>query len=336
MTKTFHLLLVFACAIIGFQPAEAQEKPELVVYTYDSLTASWGLGPILEAGFERDCNCDLRFVDFGSAATIITRAELEGEGLQADILLGFDQNLMLRARTSRLLAYHGLEPQGGMIQFQQPDMIAYDHGQFAFIYDATKLEHPPGSLRELVENPDGPTILIQDPRTSTPGFGLTVWMKAVFQDQAHEAWKKLAPRIVSVTQSWSEAYGAFLEGEADMVLSYTTSPAYHELAEQDVRYKAARFLEGHSVQIELAAITRTSTKKALARSFLQFLQSAEIQAQIATTQWMLPVQQSALDDLPSVFTNVADWQRIELAPEQVQANRNAWIDEWQDALSKGG
>ena len=38
---------------------------------------------------------------------------------------------------------------------------------------------------------------------------------------------------MTVTKGWSEAYGLFLEGEADMVLSYTTSPAYHLIAEED-------------------------------------------------------------------------------------------------------
>ena len=43
----------------------------------------------------------------------------------------------------------------------------------------------------------------------------------------------LADNIVTVTPGWSEAYGLFLDGEADAVLSYTTSPAYHLIAEQD-------------------------------------------------------------------------------------------------------
>ena len=51
--------------------------------------------------------------------------------------------------------------------------------------------------------------------------------------------------IVPVTPGWSEAYGLFLEGEADMVLSYTTSPAYHLIAEEDAGYTAAAFDEGH-------------------------------------------------------------------------------------------
>jgi hypothetical protein len=34
-------------------------------------------------------------------------------------------------------------------------------------------------------------------------------------------------QTVTVTKGWSEAYGLFLKGESDLVLSYTTSPAYH-------------------------------------------------------------------------------------------------------------
>ena len=67
-------------------------------------------------------------------------------------------------------------------------------------------------------------VIYQDPRTSTPGQGLMLWMKSVYGDEAPTAWAHLAKKTVTVTKGWSEAYGMFLDGEADMVLSYTTSP----------------------------------------------------------------------------------------------------------------
>ena len=115
-----------------------------------------------------------------------------------------------------------------------------------------RFPNPPKSLHELVDAEDGPKIVIEDPRTSTPGLGLLVWMRGVYGDEAGEAWKKLAPKIVTVTQGWSEAYGLFLKGEADMVLSYTTSPAYHIAVEKDQNKKAAIFPEGHDLEIEVA------------------------------------------------------------------------------------
>ena len=59
-----------------------------------------------------------------------------------------------------------------------------------------------------------------------------------------------------MTPGWSEAYGLFTKGEAPMVLSYTTSPAYHMVAENTERYQAAAFREGHYLQIEVAGPDR--------------------------------------------------------------------------------
>ena len=77
-----------------------------------------------------------------------------------------------------------------------------------------------------------------------------------------------APRIVTVAPGWSEAYGLFLDGEVDMALAYTTSPAYHLIAEDDDSKAAAMFDEGHYMQVEVAAMTAASDQPDLARDFL--------------------------------------------------------------------
>ena len=59
---------------------------------------------------------------------------------------------------------------------------------------------------------------------------------SIFKENSDEIWERLSPKIVTVTKGWSEAYGLFLEGEADLVLSYTTSPAYHIMAEEEKKY----------------------------------------------------------------------------------------------------
>ena len=111
--------------------------------------------------------------------------------------------------------------------------------------------------------------MLQDPRSSTPGLGFLLWMKSVYGDKAADAWKKLEPRILTVTPGWSEAYALFTKGEAPMVLSYTTSPAYHVIAENSERYKAAPFAEGHYLQVEVAGLIENSPEKELAKKFLR-------------------------------------------------------------------
>ncbi len=212
--------------------------------------------------------------------------------------------------------------------------LPYDFGYFAFVYNRERLTNPPTSLRQLVEDADGPTLLIQDPRTSTPGLGFLLWMKKVFGDDADAAWARLAPRIVTVSKGWSEAYGLLLKGEADMVLSYTTSPAYHIIAEQDGRYAAAAFDEGHYQQIEVAGMVRTSKQKQLARDFLEFMISEEFQKIIPTTNWMYPaVAGETL--LPAEFSELIDPSPALLLDEQqVATQRKTWVDEWLEVMSR--
>lgn len=98
-------------------------------------------------------------------------------------------------------------------------------------------------------------------------------MQKVYGDKTPEAWQKLAAKTVTVTKGWSEAYGLFLKGESDLVLSYTTSPAYHIIAEKKDNYAAANFAEGHYLQVEVAARTAASKQPELAEKFLKFMVS---------------------------------------------------------------
>nr|MBA2815769.1 Thiamine-binding periplasmic protein precursor [Candidatus Pantoea persica] len=76
-----------------------------------------------------------------------------------------------------------------------------------------------------MESPEKWRVIYEDPRPSTPGLGLPLWMQKVYGDQALEAWQKPAQKTVTVTKDWSEAYGLFLKGEGELGLSYTTSLA---------------------------------------------------------------------------------------------------------------
>ena len=93
---------------------------------------------------------------------------------------------------------------------------------------------------------------------------------------------------MTVTKGWSEAYGLFLEGEADMVLSYRTSPAYHAIAEEDDGFEAAQFEEGNWLQVEVAARLAGSDAPELAGRFLSFMVSEGFQEVIPETNWMHP------------------------------------------------
>ncbi|UTV29342.1 thiamine ABC transporter substrate binding subunit [Photobacterium atrarenae] len=305
----------------------------LTVYTYSSFASDWGPGPAIEKAFEAQCDCNLEFVALDDGVSILNRLRLEGKTTQADVVLGLDNNLISEAKNTGLLAEHQLDtskldvPNG----WQDTTFVPFDYGYFAFIYDSSKLSNPPKSLDELVQR-DDLSIIYQDPRTSTPGQGLMLWMKSVYGDQASDAWQQLAKKTVTVTKGWSEAYSMFLKGESDLVLSYTTSPAYHLIAENEGKYKAANFSEGHYMQVEVAAKLKGSNNQKLADQFMAFILTPQFQGEIPTGNWMYPVVKQ---ELPQGFEQLTlPAKSLEFTAEDVAANRRGWIREWQHALTR--
>lgn len=324
----------FAAVLLATTAVQAADKV-LTVYTYESFISEWGPGPKIKAAFEKNCDCTVDFVGVADGVALLTRLKLEGEGTKADIVLGIDTNLVEEAKATGLFEPHGVDTATVTVPggFADDTFIPYDYGHFAVVYDSEALKTPPTSMKDLVEGDPSQKIVIEDPRTSTPGLGLLLWVKSIYGDKADEAWAKLKGRILTVTPGWSEAYGLFTKGEVPMVLSYTTSPAYHMIAENTDRYQAAAFSEGHYIQIEVAGLLKTAPQKDLARDFLKFTISPAFQDEIPTNNWMMPAAPTS-QPLPDAFSKlVSPAKTFLMPPEEVAKNRKAWIDEWQAAMT---
>jgi thiamine transport system substrate-binding protein len=322
-------LLSSVALVLGVCAPVLADQPVLTVYTYDSFASEWGPGPVIEKGFEAECGCDLQFVGLDSSIGAFNRIRLEGPATKADILLGLDVNLAGDARATNLFAPHGVDLSGlaTPVAWDDPLFAPFDWGHFAFVYDTRRMPAPPTSFEALLASPDDLKIVIQDPRSATPGLGLLMWVRAVYGDKAPEIWRRLKPKILTVTKGWWDSYSLFLEGEADMVLSYTTSPAYHSVVEGETFIKAAPFAEGHYLQIELAAVTATSAQPELARRFIAYLLGTAAQSAIPTTNWMFPVNRDA--ELPDAFGTLLKPERtLAFSAAEAQVNRKAWIAEW--------
>ena len=328
-----HFLMI-AAGVLSAGAAAAQDKPVLTVYTYDSFASEWGPGPQVEAAFESFCNCDLVFVTAGDGAALLSRVKIEGAETDADIVLGLDTNLTADAAATGLFAPLALDGTDYdlPVEWDDPMFAPFDWGYFAFVYDKTKLAEPPKDFEALAAS--DAKIVIEDPRSSTPGLGLLLWVKAAYGDRAPEIWKGLADNIVTVTPGWSEAYGMFLDGEADMVLSYTTSPAYHLIAEQDDSKAAAPFAEGHYLQVEVAGKIASTDQSELADRFLAFMVSDDFQKIVPETNWMYPAV-TPEGGLPAGFDTLVAPERALIYPAgEADKARDEALAEWLSALGR--
>lgn len=329
MKTTLNLI---ALAAITSTSAFAAENT-LTIYTYDSFAADWGPGPKIEQAFEAKCGCDVNFVALDDGVSILNRLRLEGGNSKADIVLGLDNNLMAEAKKTGLLTEHNVDTANTVLPngWSDTTFVPYDYGYFAFVYNKEKLANPPKSMKELVDTRDDLKVIYQDPRTSTPGQGLMLWMKSIYGDDVTQAWQKLASKTVTVTKGWSEAYSMFLNGESDLVFSYTTSPAYHLIAENDSKFATANFSEGHYMQVEVAAKVKGSKNSELADKFMDFILSDEFQSAMPTGNWMYPVTDV---ELPKGFETLSVPNKsLSFSADEVAKMRKSWIREWQSALT---
>lgn len=325
MTR-FHVVALAALAMAG--PAQADT---LTVLAPDYFGSSWGPGPAIKQGFEARCDCTLEY----RTGDVLPRLMLEGPRLQADVVIGLGTDELLRARQSDLFVQHGqdLAPLTVPVEWNDDRFIPFNWSYAAFVYDRTRLETPPASFAELIER-DDISLIWQDPRSSGAGLALMLWVDHLYGDDAHRIWQNLAAKTVTVTAGWSEAYGMFTDGEADMVLSYTTSPAYHIAEEDDDTKAAAIFDEGHYFIAEAAGILAGATQPDLARQFMAYILSQEFQSMIATANWSYP---SALprEDWPQVFRDLPlPETAIFLTEDMADDRRTPALAHWLDGMTR--
>ncbi len=283
-----------------------QRKNEVIVYTYDSFAGEWGPGPELIKRFEETTGKKLTLIDCGDGVQVLNRAILEKNDVQADVIIGIDNNSASKILAEDILLPYKPKDADNVIEkdiaaalCSDWSITPYDYSHFAIIYNTQSDVQAPLCLEDLTKEIYKKKIILMDPRTSTPGLGFVAWTVAVFGDKVLDYWRALKPNILTLAPGWSAGYGLFTEGEAPLVISYTTSPAYHVEYENTNVFKALIFEQGHSNQVEGAAILKNAPNTEGAKQFLDFFISSYGQDTLPLTQWMYPVNKTV--DLPESY-----------------------------------
>ena len=341
-----YLLIIASIVINPWQQARGA-NPDLIIYASDSFVSEWGPGPTLQSRFESGCNCKIQWVAAADGAALLARLKIEGSKSKADMVIGIDDALTADAEKSGFFMDIDLASEkeafcGTKVQSNRSKkFIAYDYGYYAFMFDTKAkqkngLPFPkPKSFGELLESKElRNNILIQDPRSSATGLGLLLWLQALNAKDAEKALSRLREQTLKVSKGWSESYSLFTKGEAPVVLSYSTSEAYHLEVEKQDRYQALLFPEGHYIAFENAAITQSTRNAKLAKSFLEFMLTRESQELIAEKNWMYPVFNGKIT-LPKAFKSIKKPSKILHTPSNViSENRRSWVEQWTRAFSK--
>lgn len=296
------ILMITVCSIFAQSATEktAQEQKTLTVYAYDTFCGDWGAASAVIPAFEEATGIKVNLVSAGAAIEVINKVRLEGDRTQCDVILGITDDIADKAY-DLLESYNSpyidtINPK--LVFDPQNRLIPYDYGSFAFVYDTQANIELPTCLMDLTKDEYKDKVILIDPRTSSVGTGLLMWTYNALGEDWIQWWKAMSNNALTTASGWSSGYGLFTEGEAPLVISYTTSPVYHVMWEDTTRYQALLFTDGHEATIEAAGIVRGTKHREEARAFIDFLLTAA-QIDLANANSMYPVNGSI--ELPEAY-----------------------------------
>ncbi|AIF68619.1 ABC transporter substrate-binding protein [Palaeococcus pacificus DY20341] len=318
------------------QTSTLAEENELVVYSYDSFEY---LAKEVIPKFEEKYGVKVELVLIGDAGEVLNRLILEKDNPQADVVVGIDNSLLAKAIDADILEPYkpsniDLVPKELLFD-PTYHLIPYDYGYIAINYRKDMVQNPPQSLEDLTKPEWKGKLVIEDPRTSSPGAAFLLWTIAVYGDDGYlYYWEKLKQNDVQIVKGWTEAWNAFTAGEFPLVLSYATSPAAAVYYENKTMFGALAFSEGNYMQIEGAGIIKGAKHKELAKKFIEFMLTEEFQSAIPTNQWMYPANPNV--KLPEVFEYATKPEKsANPDPKYIAENFDRWIKEWTALMVEG-
>jgi thiamine transport system substrate-binding protein len=342
--KVVGAALAIVLALAASACGGSDDQPsEVVLVTHDSFAIS---DDVAQA-FEDESGLTLRVLKAGDAGEIVTRALLTAGNPEGDVLFGIDNNLLARALDGDVFeAYQS--PEIAAVDpslYLDPENRAtpIDRGDVCLNVDkawyAERGIEPPTQLDDLVLARYRGQLVVENPATSTPGLAFMLATIAKFGERWQTFWRGLRANGVLVVDGWEEAYnvrfsGSSGKGPRPIVVSYASSPPA-EVIFRDPRPSVAPtgVVESSCFrQVELAGVLRGTRNADGARKLVDFMLSKRFQEDIPLQMFVFPARSDAA--LPEEFEKwaVVPEQPLELPPEEIEENREQWVDEWTEIV----
>ena len=334
---TAALLFTTSCSPAGPQT--------LTVMTHSSFAVS---EDVIKS-FEQANNAKVTFLQSGDAGEMLNKAILTKDSPLADVLFGVDNTFLSRALNADIFESYpsaALDRVGDEFKLDDSHRATpVDFGDVCVNYDKKYFADlqltAPGSLEDLAMPQYKDLLVVENPATSSTGLAFLLATRAHFGEDYLTYWKSLKENGVAVVDGWETAYytnfsGSSGHGPQPLVVSYGSSPAAEVVfAETPVTDAPTASVIGPDTcfrQIEFVGILRGTKQRGLAEKFIDFMLSRQFQQDMPLQMFVYPVDPGT--PLPEAFTKYAQVpaQPAMLAPDEIAANRDAWIEAWAQAM----
>ena len=319
---------------------DGDDERTLVVATYSSFidAPSTSPGAWVKEQFEEEFDARLVWQTPENEVNYYVERQSAGVDVEADLYLGLNTDDLVRVdeQLNEDLFVEAGDIDGSEdiregLQFDpEGRAIPYDTGYISLVYDSTETDAPE-TFEGLLEEDHRGDLIAQNPATSTTGRAFFLHTVYEFGEDGYlDYWEDLQDNDTQVLGSWGDAYAAWSEGEAPMVVSYSTDQVFADAEGADLDEHQIRFLNDQAyANPEGMAIFEGASDPDLAREFMEFLLRPDVQGEIAQRNVQFPATETA--ELPDDYDDLAHAppEPVTFTYEELQGNVSDWIDDWE-------
>ncbi|TKX43380.1 MULTISPECIES: thiamine ABC transporter substrate binding subunit [unclassified Halorubrum] len=336
------------------------ETPTLTVATYTNFIDAPSVSPgeWLKEEFESRYDAELEWATPDNEVNYYIERAASGAGIDADLYVGLTTEDLVRVDgelDEDLFAEAGdVEGRDAVkegLRFDPFDRaVPFDTGYVSLVYDGTTTEAPE-TFEGLLDDEHAGALIAQNPGGSSTGRAFLLHTISRFGDggvasdgdgEAIEGgdgdpdydyldyWADLQANDVRVLGSWDDAYSAWSEGEAPIVVSYSTDQVFADMEGADLEEHQIRFLNDQAyANPEGMALFADADEPALARRFMSFMLEPEVQGEIAQRNVAFPATDGA--ELPSDYAELAKEPSdpVTFTYDELQGSVDAWVEAWE-------
>ncbi|MBP1922548.1 thiamine transport system substrate-binding protein [Halorubrum alkaliphilum] len=215
--------------------------------------------------------------------------------------------------------------------------VPYDTGYVSLVYDSTETEAPE-TFEGLLEEEHRGDLIAQNPGSSTTGLRFVLHTVHRFGDEGEydylDFWADLQENDVRVTDAWDAAYTSWSEGEAPMVVSYSTDQVFASQDGADLDQHQIRFLNDEAYATPSGmALFEDAENPELARQFMSFMLEPDVQGEIVERNVSFPATETA--ELPADYDELAHEPDVPVTfdYDELQGSMEGWVSEWERQLA---
>ena len=349
LTTSLAALLLSSCSLTGGDqasepgPSAAEGQSEAGGTVVLATHESFHLPKRLVKRFEAESGYTLEVRAAGDGGTLATKLSLTADNPTADAAFGIDNTFASRPLGEGVFAESTpsvAPPEEYALAEGGDRLVPIDSASVCVNVDTAWFDRegidPPATLADLTDPTYADLLVTPGASTSSTGMAFLLATIADYGDDWESYWTDLLANGAKVVDGWEDAYyGDFTAGSKTgtrpIVVSYDSSPAF---TVTDGRTTTAALLDTCFRQVEYAGVLAGADNPEGAQALIDWMLTDEVQSALPEAMYVFPVMPDAT--VPEDWATFAPQPTdpYEVSPEEITANREQWLTDWTDVISR--